>query len=600
MSRTPPNRPVWTEPEAIPVDLDALCLHRDPLLAALLYRRRIRTRGDARAFLATAPRSAPDPYALPGMEAAVARVCRAIEGGERVAVFGDYDADGVTSTALLVRALSAAMGLPIGPPSGRVAYRIPTRTQGYGLNRAALDAFADGGATLLIAVDCASSDPEHVAYAVERGLDIVVLDHHQMPDGDPITRNAGGREAGWAVVVSAHRPPDGDEPVPDEGYRGLSACGVAYLLVSALAQRGCRVGDGAPETDYQDLVALGTIGDVSPLLGPNRSLVRDGLNVLRERPRAGVAALCRRAGVEPAALDASAVAFKLAPRLNAAGRMSDPAVALQLLLTDDPRRAAVLADKVEALNRDRRDAVARVVAEADDLLQADATWADRRVAVVRGTGWPWGVLGIAANQLVERHGRPAIVLHDDGETARGSARSVPGFDVVAALGAPGCRELLGHHGGHGQAAGLSLPSANVAALADRLDRAVDAQGVGVPIPPTLAIDADLPAERLTLATARVLGELDPFGAGNPVPLLRLRRLPVQRYAAMGADRRHLKLFVGGGATGAPVEVLMWGAADRSRELLTQPEIDLVATVGIDHWQGRPRLQVVAQDFRPAE
>lgn len=595
-------RPLWREPDPLPPDLADRGLHDDALIAALLWNRGVRDRAAAGAFLDRRPRPAPDPFVLPGMAEAAERVGRAGRAGERVAIFGDYDADGVSATALLVRALRAAMGLSgAATPAGPVAYRVPTRAEGYGLSRAAIDALADGGATLLVAVDCGSSDVDQVAYAVEgRGLDVVVLDHHQMPDGDAIAARLG-HLADRAVVVSAHRPPVPGLPDVGDGYRGISASGVAYLLVSALAQAGCEVGGAAPETDYQDLVALGTIGDVSPLLGPNRSLVRDGLRVLNDRPRAGVAALCRQAGAAPGTLDAVGVAFKLVPRLNAAGRMGDPAVALELLLTDDPRRAARLAEEVERLNRDRRDVVARLAAAADEQVSTQPGWDDRRVAVAHSAGWAFGVLGVVANQLVERHGRPALVLNDDGGMSRGSARSVPGFDLVAALGSPGCRALFGdgHFGGHGQAAGLAIPTANLPALADRLDEAVAAAGLAVPVPPTLAIDADLPASRLTLETARALAALDPLGAGNPVPLLRLRGVPVRRYSTMGSDRRHLKLFVAAGRGGREVEVLMWGAADRSRELLAQPTIDLVTTLTLDHWNGRPRLQAVAQDFRPA-
>ncbi|MDP9369295.1 MAG: single-stranded-DNA-specific exonuclease RecJ [Chloroflexota bacterium] len=569
----------WIDPEPLPPALTAL--HRDPLLAELLYRRGLRDPDAAQVFLDARPRPAPDPALLPNMDRAVERVCRALERGERIAVFGDYDADGVTSTALLTRALRAAAG------PDRVVSRVPTRVEGYGLSRNAIDAFHAAGANLLIAVDCASTDHEHVAYARECGLDVLVLDHHQMRDGGPT----------GAIVVSPQLPSD-SESTP-RSYRELSAVGIAYLLVAALAREGCRV-DGSdgrePETDLLDLVALGTIGDVAPLTGPNRSLVRDGLRRLRERPRPGIAALCRRAGIDPGDLASASVTFKLVPRLNAAGRMADPALALDLLLTDDHPEAERLAAEIEALNARRKAESRQVVEDAEALLRTQPGWTERRVLVVSSRSWGGGVLGIAAGQLAERYGRPAIVLSDDGTVSRGSARSVSGFDIAGALA---CHShLLDHHGGHSQAAGLTMPTAHVPGLTDALEAAIDAEGVALAAEPEIRIDADVPLERLTLATARLLADLEPHGAGNEPPVFRVRGARVAKYNAIGADRRHLKLHVGVGRGAIPV--VAWGAADRSSELLRDPVVDLLVALSVDRWDGQTRLQVEAKDFRPAE
>lgn len=573
-------RPRWIEPEPLPEVLPPL--HHDPLLVELLYRRGLREPADARAFLDSRPQPAPDPALLPNMEQAVGRLCRALEEGETIGVFGDYDADGVTSTALLTRALRAAAA-----DSKRVLPRLPTRAEGYGLNRSAIDAFRAAGATLMIAVDCASTDHTHVAYARAAGLDVLVLDHHQMRDGGP----AG------AIVVSPQLPVDSDGP--PRPYRELSAVGIAYLLVAALAREGCRV-DGSdgrePETDLLDLVALGTIGDVAPLTRANRAMVRDGLRRLQERPRPGIAALCRRAGIDPAELSSTAVAFKLTPRLNAAGRMGDPQLALDLLLTDDVFEADRLAQEIEDLNTRRKAESRHIIDDAERLLKAQAGWADRRLLVVTGRNWHGGVLGIAASKLSERYGRPAIVLSDDGAVSRGSARSVPGFDIASALA---CHShLLDHHGGHRQAAGLTLASAQVPGLTAALEAAIDAEGVPMVAEPEIRIDADLPFERLTLATAKLLGELEPLGTGNEAPMLRVRAVQVVKYSTMGADQSHLKLQVGTGRRTVPV--LAWGAAGRSGELLRASVVDLAVALSIDRWNGQTRLQVEAKDFRPAE
>ncbi len=569
-------RPSWLDP--IPCDFGRLALHPDPLLDALLRRLGLADEGAVANFLDARPRPAPDPLGLPNMAAAVERVGRALTDDERIGIYGDYDVDGVTATALLLRALRRATGA-----RDRVVARLPTRAEGYGLNPAAVSALAEAGVDLLIVVDCGSGDHPNVGLARERGLDVIVLDHHQMADDGPP----------GAIVVSAQLGADAAGP-----YRDLSAVGLAYLLTVALARRGHAVAEDSRRepTELLDLVALGTIADVSPLTGINRALVRDGLRRIRQQPRPGLRALCQRAGVAPETVSSEAVAFKLAPRLNAAGRMGDPQLALDLLLSDDPTEAARLAAELERLNALRRAEGQRIVSEAEALLQERSDLADRRLLVVAKDSWGSGVLGLAAGRLAERFGRPVIVLNDDGELSRGSARSVPGFDINRALA--GCADLLRAHGGHGQAAGLTVPSADLARLEAALEAAVAAAALPPPGPPVLRVDADLPAERLTLRTAEVLEALQPFGAGNPTPLLRVRGLGVRSYNTIGQDGIHLKLHLRTPAGAA--QAVIWGAASRSRELLRLPAIDIVATVGIDHWSGRPRLAIEVKDFIATE
>jgi single-stranded-DNA-specific exonuclease len=567
-------RMVWIEPEPVPPDQEPL--HKDPLIHEILYRRGIRDAATAAAFLRTRPSAPPDLSLLPNLDRAVDRACRAIERGETIAVYGDYDADGVTSTALLIRALRAACD-----DRDRVVYRLPTRDEGYGLNTAAIDALADAGATLLIAVDCGSTDHDNVAYARNVGLDVIVFDHHKMHDEGPE----------GAIIVSAQLATSGV-------YRELAAVGVAYLFVAALAREGCRIDGEAdePETRLLDLVALGTIADVSPLMGANRALVRDGIAQIRTKPRPGVAALCRRAGVEPTALTADQISFRIAPRLNAAGRMGDPKQALELLLTDDRLEAETLASAIETLNTDRRSTSTRIVDEADKLVREDEHWSEQPLLVIRGVGWSAGVLGAVANQLVNRFGRPTVVLTDDGVISRGSARSIPGFDISAALS--GSAELLLTYGGHSQAAGLSLPSDKVPELQTRLIQAIEEAGLGVAAEPTLVIDAEIPPDRLTLETAKTLELLQPFGQDNRAPLLLVRNLKVSKYDVIGQDRTHLRLMLS--ASNRVCKAVMFGAADRSRELVINRDIDVVGILSLDTWNGNTRHQLEVKDFRPAE
>lgn len=568
---------VWHDPAAGPPV--GLSLHPDPLLSELLYQRGLRDADGVTRFLNRHPSAAPDPYQLPGMESAVDRIGRAIRTGEKIAIFGDYDVDGITSTALLVCVLRDA-----GVPAKKIVTRLPTRDEGYGLNRATIDEIAGAGAHLLIAVDCASTDHEHVGYAHEHGLDVVILDHHQMPAGD------GGPDG--AITVSPRRLDD-----PEAPSNQLAAVGIAYLLASALTQEGyARAGNGL-ETDLQDLVALGTIGDVAPLAGINRSLVRDGLKVLRDRPRPGIEALCRVSEVRPENVDTESVSFRLAPRLNAAGRMADPALALKLLLASNATTANRLAAELDALNTKRRIEADRLTAEAGQRLEQNPGWRDEPIAVVAGSGWKAGLLGIAATRLAERYGRPVFVLSDDGKQAHGSARSVRGIDITAALSTPACRDLLLRYGGHEQAAGMAIASCNLSAFRQALTEAVVATGVTVPVPPELHLDAVIPADRLTLETVRLVAALEPFGAGNEKPLLLLRDAEISRYTSIGRDQSHLKLFVRVGRREVPV--LAWGMADRSSEFIRHRHWDLALTLSEDHWNGQPRLQAVAKEFRPA-
>jgi single-stranded-DNA-specific exonuclease len=567
-------RPVWIEPAPLPAELPVL--HPDPLLNELLYRREIRDPASAVEFLHVRPRPAPDPSQLPHMDAAVERIVAAIHTGERIGVFGDYDVDGVTATALLAKALRAALGDP-----GRLLARLPTRAEGYGLNRAAIDAFVAAGVSLLIAVDCASTDDANVGYARARGLDVIIVDHHHMfgpgPDG--------------AIVLSPYLLAGGP-------YRELAAAGVAYLLIAALAQHGCRIDgtNGDPETALLDYVALGTIGDVSPLIGVNRALVRDGLKQIQKQRRPGLVALIRKAGLDPASLTADRIAYKITPRLNAAGRMGDPHLALDLLLTDDPEEGRTLAEEVERLNAARRQVSARIADEAEAMILSRPDWQERRLLIAAGKGWAAGVLSIAANQLVNRFGRPVLVLADDGVQSKGSARSVPGFDIVEALG--GCGELLSCWGGHSQAAGLSVPSIHLDRLADALDARLAASGLELPIPPAIRLDALLPVERLTIETAALLEQLQPYGVGNEQPVLLMRGVQVRAYEAIGQDRSHLRLVLG--TSRGNVRAIAFGAAARSRELVLNRTIDLAACLNLDRWNGQTRLDVEVKDFRPAE
>jgi single-stranded-DNA-specific exonuclease len=570
--RVPP-RPIWIEPAPLPSTIPQL--DHDPVVNELLWRRGIDSPEAALQFLTTTLSAAPDPLLLPNMAEAADRVTTALATGEKIGIFGDYDVDGITATALLMIAVQPSLA-----SDDQVIARLPHRDEGYGLNLAAIEEFHSAGVSLLIAVDCGSSDHTHVAAARERGMDVVIIDHHVItgsaPDG--------------AIVVSAR-------------LNGISAyweccsAALAYLFISVLAQRGVPVhgGDGRPETDLLDLAALGTIGDVSPLTGVNRAFVRDGVRVMQQAPRPGIHALCNAANVAPAALLAESIPFRLTPRLNAAGRLGDPRIALDLLLASDTRVAFKLAQEIDALNTKRRLLGERIAAEAEALIAADPVSESRRAFVLCSDSWHPGVIGIVAGRLANQYGRPVIVLSDDGTVGRGSARSVAGVDLMAALEPH--RELFERFGGHSQAAGMTIDRTRVDDLRERLEAAVEALGVDIPAPPAIAIDIDLPHHLATLTTFDAIERLQPFGVDNERPVVMLRDVRVQESAAIGQDRTHLRMTVA--TLRGPLKVLFWGAASRIGEAAPGARLDLAGTLKRDTWNGRDRLQMELKDFRPA-
>jgi single-stranded-DNA-specific exonuclease len=569
-----PPRPIWIEPAPLPADLPLLDDH--PIVNELLRRRGIESREEAQRFLSTSLSAAPDPLLLPNMSEAADRVTTALATGEKIGIFGDYDVDGITATALIVTAVRPAL-----TSEEQMIARLPRRDEGYGLNLAAIEEFHAAGVTLLIAVDCASSDHVNVAAARALGMDVVIIDHHvitgSVPDG--------------AIVVSARLSENG-------AYKECCSAALAYLFVSVLAQRGVPIdgGDGRPETDLLDFAALGTIGDVSPLTGVNRAFVRDGLRVMQRSPRYGLRALCAAANVSPADLNAESIPYRLTPRLNAAGRLGDPRIALDLMLARDPITAHRLAGEIEGINSKRRLLGDQIAREAETLLITDPEWETRRSFVLCGDAWHPGVVGIVAGQFATRYGRPVVVLSDDGAHGRGSARSVPGVDIMAALSPH--LDIFERFGGHSQAAGMTLDRARIAELREKLETAVEAMEIQIPVPPAIAIDIDLPHHLATLSTFDAIERLQPFGAENTRPIVSLRGVRVQETAVIGQDRTHLRMTVS--TARGPLKVLFWGAADRLREAPVGASIDIAGTMKRDSWNGNDRLQFELKDFRKSQ
>ena len=556
-------------------------VHEHPLLAQVLYNRGLRTAAEVDAFLNGADVATVNPYKLADMTPAVQRILRAIRSGETICVYGDFDVDGVSSTALLVMALQAAGGA-VGP-------YIPDRVdEGYGLNVDAISRIA-AKAKLLVTVDCGIRSIEEVAHAKRLGMDVIVTDHHTV-----------GPELPPALAVINPRRAD----CPSKFDR-LAGVGVAYRLAQAVLRAVANNGAGSPigpddvteiEEALLDLVALGTVADVMPLLGQNRTLVRRGLERLNKQPRPGIEALMRVSDLQPGSVDSTAISFRLAPRLNAAGRLQHAKLAYDLLRTTDPTTAFIQAKTLEDLNQRRRTLTDRVQAEAEQQLAADLA-DDPPLLMAGSASFEHGIVGLVAGKLAERFYRPALVLREEEETARGSARSIPEFDISRALDA--VDGLLIRHGGHPLAAGFTLKTSNLPALREALTGLAAAElGDRSQLRPTLEIDAEVNLEDLSWSLSEQFGRLEPTGEDNRPPILLARHARVRSVRTVG-EGKHLKLGLDSGPGSHVFDAIGFRLGAWKEALGEGSYVDSVFQVEMNEWQGSRRLQLNLQDLRTA-
>jgi single-stranded-DNA-specific exonuclease len=546
-----------------------------PLVAQLLWRRGMHEAADASAFLAPRLADLPDPALLKGMPAAVARLVRAIEQHERITAYGDYDVDGVSSTALLVGFLRAC--------GADVDFHVPHRLRdGYGLNTEAARALIAGGTRVLVTLDCGVTAVAEIDEAVRLGADVVVVDHHTAP-----------AELPRATAILNPWQPGCTYPT-----RHLCAAGVTFLLCAGLRRelRARGFFERRPEPNLKqmlDLVALATIADVVPLTGANRILVHAGLSVLATTAREGLRALRAVAALPEGPLTAGQVAFRLAPRINAAGRLDDAGRAVRLLLSTDAGEAARIARELDAANAERQDLERHILDEA----VAEAERRENvRALVLAGEGWHAGVVGIVASRLVDRFHLPAVVVGVDPATGvgKGSGRSIEAFHLHEALAA--CSEHLVRFGGHKHAAGLTverdrLPAFRAAFEAEAARRLAD----HVP-GPRLKVDALVNPADLSDGLCQELASLAPFGAGNPEPVLLLAGAAARPRVVGGKEGRaaHLKLTL---ADAPLADAIGFGLGDVAQGL--PDRLDLAFTLGFDEYRGERRLQLRLRHVRPA-
>ena len=544
----------------------------DPLASRVLACRGLGDPAAAQRFLDPRLADLPDPFLMSGMEPAVARLARALEAGERIALYGDYDVDGVTSTALLAGFLRAA--------GGDVVTYVPHRlVEGYGLNTGAVRRLAEGGAKLLVSLDCGITSVAEVRAAAELGVDAVVVDHHTVPVELP-------------AAVAILNPHQAGCQYP---YKPLAAVGVTFCLAMALRKRlreAGRFGPMRPEPNLRealDLVALGTVADVVSLTGVNRILVRWGLEELSRTRRPGLRALKRVAGIpDGAAMGAGQVGFRLGPRLNAAGRLDDAARGVRLLLSEDEREAAALADELDRENRARQDIERQIQEEA--LAQAEErVSAGARGLVLWRDSWHPGVVGIVASRVVERFHRPTVLVGVANGVGKGSGRSIEAFHLHDALAA--CAGHLQRFGGHAHAAGVTvdppaLPGFRAAFEAFAGERLSEEDLV-----PRCRIEGRFDVAAVSERAALALEKLAPFGAGHPEPLFAVRATP-RRARTVGADGAHLKLALRPG-----LDAIGFSLGDRLG--VCEGEIEAAVTVGFDDWDGSRRLQLRIKDLRAA-
>ena len=545
-----------------------------PILRQILFNRGYATDAEARAFLRAEANFDTSPFQMSYMESAVERILYAIDHNEPVAIYGDYDVDGVTATALLVQALRAL--------GATVREYIPNRfDEGYGLNPEALDALKAEGIRLVVSVDCGIRSPAEAAHAKSIGLDLIISDHHHPDDHPP---------SAFAVI----NPKQSGDNYPDKDLAGV---GIAYKIAQALFERRPKTVDGGASSDFLagllDLVALGTVADLAPLVGENRMLVRKGLQRIRATQRQGLFSLAAVSDLTLSRTTAMNIGFMLGPRLNAAGRLDSAIASFKLLTTTSPTEAGQLAQQLDVQNRERQTLTRKIQEQAEALALADDP--DASLLFAAHPDFNAGVVGLAAARLSETYYRPAVVGQTLGDVTRCSCRSIPEFHITDALDQ--CRDLLVRHGGHAAAAGFTVVNENLSELITRL-KAIAAEKLGGrALRRTLTADVEVPLGDLTFDVLKYLDYLQPTGYGNPDAVFVSRNAIVKSSRTVGQEGKHLKLTLSDPVSRLTFDAIGFRLGDQLPSL--GPRVDVLYAFEANEFNGRTSLQLNLKDIKPA-
>ncbi|HEX7473792.1 MAG TPA: single-stranded-DNA-specific exonuclease RecJ [Candidatus Limnocylindrales bacterium] len=565
----PRSRWSFPEPVEVPADLreDGARRGLSDRVLEVIVRRGLLDDGGLEAFLAPPEDGLHDPGLLPDAERFLARIRRARTDGEGVLVFGDFDADGLSGLATMTLALRRA-GLRAEP-------YVPSRQdEGHGLSLRAIETARAGACSVIVTVDCGSTSHAEIAVAVEHGIDVLVTDHHRMPDSPPAAH----------AIVNPHRA---DGFYPD---RRITGSGVAFKVAQLILAEI----PGGPEAalDLADLAIIGTVSDVAPIVGENRAIARIGLDRLRRGTRPGLAALLASAGVAPASVDLETISFVLAPRINAAGRMGEATDAAALLLAGDAETATMLAGRLESANDARRDLTKQTQAEVEAAVLAVAGTASEPAIVVHGP-WPVGIIGLVAARLAEHGGRPVVIGADVGDIVRASCRA-SGFDLAAALDE--CHDLLIRHGGHAGAAGFEIEAGRWDAFRERfLGVAALTERPAADPRPELRLDLALPAPEVDYPLLREFAVLAPAGQGNPEPLIAILGLTVTRVRAASGGHTQLTLR----RDRDVLDGIAFGRPDLAESVAAGDRVDVVASLASRTFGGFESLQLIVRDVAPS-
>lgn len=541
--------------------------HSLPFAIAVILMNRNVSDDDVAAFLKKSLESVHNPFLLNDMEPAVDRIIKAVNEKEKIVIYGDYDVDGITSTATLYKFLKSI--------SADVDYYIPDRfSEGYGINIMAVNKLARAGTKLLITVDCGITAVGEVAFAKTQGLDVVITDHHTCKEELP-------------KAVAVINPKRNDSTYP---FCGLAGVGVAFKLVLALA---IRLGLNTKNVflEYVDMVAIGTIADVVPLCDENRIIVDKGIKVIENTKNKGIRALLAASGVSGKLLDSTMLAFSVAPRLNVAGRLENAKIAVELLTCDDELRANEIAEYLNETNQKRQGIEQKIFEEAES--QIESFKKEQLVYVLSYEGWHHGVIGIVASRLCERLYRPCILISCENGKGKGSGRSIEELNLFDAL--TDSDEVLTAFGGHSQAAGLSINEDKIDEFRERINAYAKKNLEGINLIPKIRIDCNLNGNSITMAAAKMLACLEPFGAANENPVFSALGLKVMSVNQMGAEGKHLRLRLTDGA--AAFNAVGFGMGQYADEINPGDTVNIAFTMNINVYQGTENLQLLLKDIK---